>query len=293
MSARKVAIITGGASGMGLATAISLSVAGWNVHILDLNKSAGAEATRQNPDLIFTQTDVNSYKCLSSAFDRIFISEGRLDFVFANAGILGLDNFYDKADSLPPPEPRQLSIDINLKAVVATSYLARQYFLVSDNPCQDPVIVITASIASFYAQEFNPLYTASKAGVLGFMRSVAYPFFDDGIRIHAICPGTIRTNLLTNEMMNSFPDEHLTPVEAVVSTVECLIKGGSYTDSTGKHVSGAENYGLAVEIFGPSIFFRDQIESCPSKIRRRKLRDITTGSSKNMVIKDNGFVAKL
>lgn len=99
------------------------------------------------------------------------------------------------------------------------------------------------------------------------MRSVAYPFFTDGIRIHAICPGTIRTNLLTNEMMNSFPEEHLTPVEAVVSTVECLIKGGSFTDSTGKHVSGAENYGLAVEVFGSSIFFRGQLEYSSNGLR--------------------------
>ncbi|KAM0473119.1 hypothetical protein ACHAP7_008346 [Fusarium lateritium] len=267
MAVGKVAIITGGASGMGLATAKSLSVVGWKVYILDLNKSAGAEAIRQDPELIFTPTDVNSFESLSTAFDNIFKSEGRLDFVFANAGILQLENFYEKASSLPPPEPRQLSIDINLKAVIATSYLAQQYFLASGNLCQDPVLIITASIASFYAQEFNPLYTASKAGVLGFMRSVAYPFFNDGIRIHAICPGTIRTNLLTSEMMNSFPDEHLTPVEAVVSTVECLIRGGSLTDSNGKKVSKDDNYGLAVEIFGSSIFFKDQTEYSSDGLR--------------------------
>ncbi|KAI8661156.1 hypothetical protein NCS55_00984900 [Fusarium keratoplasticum] len=267
MSTEKVIIITGGASGMGLAVARSLASAGWRVHILDLNETAGAVAVRENPELRFTQTDVNSFESLSSAFDNIFKAEGRLDVVFANAGILQTDNFYEKASSLPPPEPRQLSIDINLKAVINTSYLARQYFLAPGNLSQGPVLIMTASIASFYAQEFNPLYTASKAGVLGFMRSVAYPFFKDGIRTYAICPGTIRTNLLTSEMWRAFPAEQLTPVETVVSTVQSLIGGGSIIDSKGREVAEDENYGLAVEIFGESIFIRDQMEYSHDGIR--------------------------
>lgn len=149
MSTEKVIIITGGASGMGLAVARSLASAGWRVHILDLNKTAGAVAVRENPELRFTQTDVHSFESLSSAFDNIFKAEGRLDVVFANAGILQTDNFYEKASSLPPPEPRQLSIDINLKAVINTSYLARQYFLAPGNISQGPVLIMTASIASF------------------------------------------------------------------------------------------------------------------------------------------------
>ncbi|UPK94868.1 hypothetical protein LCI18_005803 [Fusarium solani-melongenae] len=149
MSTGKVIIITGGASGMGLAVAISLASTGWRVHILDLNETAGAVAVRENPELRFTQTDVNSFESLSSAFDNIFKAEGRLDVVFANAGILQTDNFYEKARSLPPLEPRQSSIDINLKAVINTSYLARQYFLAPGNLSQGPVLVMTASIASF------------------------------------------------------------------------------------------------------------------------------------------------
>lgn len=149
MTTYKVAIITGGASGMGLAVAKSLAAASWKVHILDLDKSAGAAAIQQTPELKFSQADVTSFDSLASVFDNIFQSEGRLDVVFANAGILGMVNFYEKQTSLPPPEPRQLSIDINLKAVVNTSYLAHQYFSASVNPCQDPVLVMTASIASF------------------------------------------------------------------------------------------------------------------------------------------------
>ncbi|KAF4460138.1 3-beta-hydroxysteroid dehydrogenase [Fusarium albosuccineum] len=274
MATKKVAIITGGASGMGLAVAKSLAATNWKVYILDLNKTAGEVAMHENQELAFSHTDVNSYDSLSSAFDKIFKFEGRLDVVFANAGILQMENFYEKASSLPPPEPRQLSIDINLKAVINTSYLASHYFLAPGNPCQDPVLVMTASVASFeadgekYAQEFNPLYTASKAGVLGFMRSVAYPFFNDGIRTYAICPGTIRTNLLTSKMWDAFPEEQLTPVETVVSTVQSLIDGGDLTDANGKTIPRDKSYGLAVEIFGQNIFFRDQMEYSHDGLRQ-------------------------
>lgn len=100
------------------------------------------------------------------------------------------------------------------------------------------------------------------------MRSVAFPYFKDGIRTYAICPGTIRTNLLTSKMWDAFPDEHLTPVETVVTTVRSLIDGGSITDLNGKTVPTEENYGLAVEIFGKGIYIRDQMEFSHDGIRR-------------------------
>ncbi|KAH6663994.1 hypothetical protein F5X68DRAFT_106077, partial [Plectosphaerella plurivora] len=250
MSAQKTAVITGGASGMGLAVALSLLSEGWMVNILDLNAAAGQNVTQKHPGLKFTQVDVTSWASLSSAFDAIYKAHGRMDFVFANAGILQLENFYEKDAALPPSEPRQNSIDINLKAVINTCHLARHYFLASDrHPEQDPVLVTTASIASFYAQEFNPLYSASKAGVLAFVRSVASPFQAEGIRTYALCPGTVRTNLLSQSAWDTFPEEYLTPVETIVSTVQKLILGGEMEDGRGRKISRAENYGLAVEVF--------------------------------------------
>lgn len=263
---------------MGLSVALSMSQQDWKVFILDFNESAGTKAVGEEPKLSFAKVDVSSWESLASAFDRIFTSEGRLDFVFANAGILQMQSFYDLNVTSPPSEISQLSIDINLKAVVSTTYLARHYFLNPANPCRDPVLVITASIASFvskknsrvigrnpayrikYAQEFNPLYTASKAGVLGFMRSIASPFYKDGIRTYAICPGTVRTTLLHSSVYDSFPEEYLTPVETIVSTVDTLVKGGNIVDSRGERVLAEDNYGVAVEVFGKEIFFRPQME---------------------------------
>lgn len=145
----RTAIITGGASGMGLAVALSMSRQDWKVFILDFNEAAGAKAASEEPKLSFVKVDVNSWDSLASAFDRIFTSERRLDFVFANAGILQMQSFYDMSTTSPPSEISQLSIDINLKAVISTTYLGRHYFLNPANSCRDPVLIITASIASF------------------------------------------------------------------------------------------------------------------------------------------------
>lgn len=78
--------------------------------------------------------------------------------MFANAGIVERDNFYEKYDlSKPPPKPNQLSIDINFKSVVDTSYLALHYFRKSQAQNKDqssPALVMTASCGGLYPSEF-------------------------------------------------------------------------------------------------------------------------------------------
>ena len=149
MGIEKVAIVTGGASGIGFEVVKSLLSDDWIVYILDLSAGSRETAASTNPKLYFIQVDVTNWASLSSSFDQVFKAQGRLDFVFANAGILQLENYYSRSDALPPPEPRQNSIDINLKSVINTCYLAAQYFHACQHPDKDAVIVLTASIASF------------------------------------------------------------------------------------------------------------------------------------------------
>ncbi|KAH6995211.1 hypothetical protein EDB80DRAFT_510637, partial [Ilyonectria destructans] len=255
MSSSKVAIITGGASGMGLAVAKQLFETGWQVNILDFNKTAGDAVTREVENSKFIAVDVTSWASLSNAFDSVFKEQGRLDFVFANAGIIQMHNFYKPVDTLPPPELLQTSIDVNLKAVINTSYLAQHYFRSNKHRDSDAVLIVTASIAGFYQQEFNPLYSASKAGVVNFLRSISKPFYKDGIRAYALCPGTVRTNLLSGEVWDSWPEEYLTPIDTIVSTVDTLLTGGPMTDAKGKRVEKGSDYGLAVEVFQRSFYF--------------------------------------
>ncbi|KAI9168086.1 15-hydroxyprostaglandin dehydrogenase [NAD(+)] [Paramyrothecium foliicola] len=278
-SSSKVAIITGGASGMGFAVAENLAAQGWKVNILDFNAAAGEAATKKNPELEFFLVDVMAWNSLASSFDSVFKKFGRLDLVFANAGIIQMQSFYERQEELPPPELHQTSIDINLKAVINTAYLAQHYLRAKNNATEDPMLILTASIAGFvrityaidilntrtyiiwqYAQEFNPLYSASKAGVVNFVRSIARPFYQDGIRTYAICPGTVRTNLLSNNVWDTFPEEYLTPMKTIVSTIDTLVAGGPLIDATGRKILKEADYGLAVEIFGENFYVRDQME---------------------------------
>jgi NAD(P)-dependent dehydrogenase (short-subunit alcohol dehydrogenase family) len=155
----KVALITGGASGMGLAVATALSKRGdWDLHLIDLNVSAGVSAASSLSNATFHQTNVTDYASLTAAFEVTFNASGRIDFIYANAGIVEKWNFYEEHDlSSPPPEPDQLSIDINLKAVVNTSYLAFHYFRKSKKAVGegfDPCLVMTASCGGLYPSEF-------------------------------------------------------------------------------------------------------------------------------------------
>jgi hypothetical protein len=73
-----------------------------------------------------------------------------------------------------------------------------------------------------------------------------------------LCPGPVKTNLLSKATIEAYPAEHLTPIETITSTVGRLIKGGELVDSNGRRVSEKDNFGLAVEVFGREIFVQDQ-----------------------------------
>ncbi|EEY16311.1 3-beta-hydroxysteroid dehydrogenase [Verticillium alfalfae VaMs.102] len=262
----RVAIITGGASGMGLAVTQRLSAQGWVVAILDFNEKAGQEAASSIPNTVFLQTDVSSWASLSKAFDDTFERFGTIHFVFANAGIVEHANFYavhDTTKSRIPPEPDQRVVDINLKSVINTTYLAQHYFRLSPHGGSDGVLVMTGSTGSLYPAEFCAMYAAAKAGVLNLMRSVAVSFYQvDGIRTYTICPGTVRTNLLSAERWGAFPAAYFTAVETVAARVCMLVTGGAMTDSSGRTIPAGEDYGLACEIAGDEFYWRDPVSYC-------------------------------
>lgn len=236
---------------MGLAVATQLAATDtWDIAILDLNGEAGEAAASSLKSTSFIRTDVNDYASLSSAFHHTFTSRGhRLDFVFANAGIAERDSFYDTGspDVSPPPPPDLLPIDIDLKSVVHTTWLAQHYFRLNQHR-KGGDLIMTASVGGLYALPSFPLYAAAKHGVVGLMRSIAPPFYQiDGIRVNAICPGTVRTNLLSKESWDRMGTE-FTPIERIVEAVEMLLGDGGL-------------WGKAVEVSGENgRWFRDQPE---------------------------------
>ena len=201
-TSNQVAIITGGASGIGLAVAEALAARGaWIVHILDRNKTDDSIELKAS----FHPVDVTDYSSLASAFSAIFSTHKRLDFVFANAGIalepdISTENRPDTSGK-PPPAPGTLLLDTNLRSVSHTTHLAGHYFKLCAPVSSVRSVVITASSAGFYASPISPMYAASKHGVVGWTRSIAPSMWKEaGVRVNAICPGIVRTKILPDEM---------------------------------------------------------------------------------------------
>ncbi|KAF2731090.1 NAD(P)-binding protein [Polyplosphaeria fusca] len=249
---------------MGLAVATSLSTdPTWTIHILDLSPTSGSAAAT-SINATFHQTNVSSYPSLSSVFASIYASTRRIDFVFANAGIAEHANFFaPSSTSTPdaPPAGLDAIIDVNLKGVVLTSWLALHYMRLSP-PSPSKSLLMTSSCGGLYPSYYSPIYTASKHGVVGFMRSISPYFFKEaGIRVNAICPGTVRTNLLSGEEWGNFPSEYFTPVEKVVGVVGMLVRGRD----EGKE--GRVLNGCAVEISGERHYYREVPEFCDEAMR--------------------------
>lgn len=280
---------------MGLAVASALAQRGdWKIHLLDVSEERGVEVAKGLPNTSFHQADTSNYGGLARNFDSIFSSSGkRLDFVFANAGVIERTNFYASAgESGSVAEPDLRTIQVNLNGVIYTTVLAAHYFRLSPHGGKGTSLVMTSSCGGLYPSHYSPIYTASKRtyfrflqficlfycasyltgnffcqsdGVLGFMRSVARPFAQDGIRVNAICPGIVKTNLVDAQGWSNFPTDRFIPVERIAEIVTLLIDGGEMVDARGTRVQGA--VGRAVELSGPNYYFREQPEFCDSEMK--------------------------
>jgi len=253
---------------MGLAVAKALaSRGGWHLHLLDLRPPL-----EEVENATFHKTNVLDYDSLANTFQKVFDAEGRLDFVFANAGIVERFNFYEQhPDGKPPPPPDQTVIDINMKSVINTSWLAQHYFRQSTKS-DNKNLVMTASVGGIYRCQVSPSYCASKHGVVGLMRSIAPGFLKQGVRVNAICPGSVKTNLLDATAWSTFPDELFVPIEKIAETVVMLIDGhdvGGLSVGDSKPLGDGANgvngagikgklWGKAVELSGKNHFYRDQ-----------------------------------
>ncbi|KAF3004670.1 hypothetical protein E8E14_002030 [Neopestalotiopsis sp. 37M] len=187
-----VAVITGGSSGIALACAELLLAQGANVVIGDIQ----APPPKILADgAAFVPVDVTSWEHLKILFENTVKTFGRVDHVFANAGIEGRENYVedDLDDDAELKAPKNLAIHINLIGVINTTRLAIHYLKKNSNGGS---IVMTASASSF--QRFSSVdYAASKHGVLGFMRGLAghlYPKLP--IRVNAISPSWTATALV-------------------------------------------------------------------------------------------------
>ena len=129
---------------MGLAVAEELFRSAWNIAIVDLNETQAQQALlRLGTSAIFVRADVTKYDQQLAAFQKTKDTYGQIDFVFANAGIIGKADFYDKPEQWPPKPPSLLIQEICLTGVIYTSHLAMHFM--RQNATAGGVLVMTAS----------------------------------------------------------------------------------------------------------------------------------------------------
>ena len=185
----KVALVTGGSSGIGKMMALSLARAGAYVWIASSRDNADEtikELKAEGSEGAFIQVDVTSTDALEKMLSHIYSVSGKIDILVNGAGI----NLRTSADELTL-EQWQKTIDINLTAPYQLSQLAVKKMKESGWGR----IINIASLQSLRAFDNSIPYGASKGGVMQLTRALAQAYSKDGVLINAIAPGFFRTNL--------------------------------------------------------------------------------------------------
>jgi NAD(P)-dependent dehydrogenase (short-subunit alcohol dehydrogenase family) len=245
----KVAFITGGASGIGAGTARRFIEEGAQVAIADLQQEEGEKMQKElasvGGQVIFIQCDVTDPKSVERAIQQTVDRFGKLNVVYANAGINGV---WAPIDELQPDEWDK-TIDINLKGTFLTIHYAVPHL----KRAGEGSIIVTSSVNGnrVFTSAGAHAYSTSKAGQVTLMKMVALELGRHNIRCNAVCPGYIPTHIqdrteqrntekigLKIEMPQGNPALHEGQGEPFDVGNACVF----LASDLGRHVSGIELY---------------------------------------------------
>ena len=225
----KVALVTGGGSGIGLATVERLRAEGASVVLADVDPAA--EATAQKLGAHFLELDVGDADAWRDVVDTITVQLGGLDIAFLNAGIMtqpATERGIRRIDlvNLPDADYRRV-MSVNVDGVV--------FGIRAVVPLLEArgggAIVTTASMAGLLAYPTDAIYSGTKHFVIGIVRSLAHILAKKAITINAVCPGGVATNIVgppgVAETLREHGFELMEPSIIADAVVHAITEGGS------------------------------------------------------------------
>ncbi|OZQ61654.1 short-chain dehydrogenase [Paenibacillus sp. VTT E-133280] len=226
MTDKRVAVITGGASGIGKQTAITFASKGDQVVVADFNQQLGEETVAQiikdGGEAIFVKTDVSKYEEVEALVEKTVATYGRIDVMFNNAGIGRVTPVLDQ-----DLKDYHSVINVNQHGVahgiIAAGKKMRELGIKG-------VIINTASVFGFLASPGTFAYHASKGAVIMMTKSAALEMSVHGIRVLAVAPGAVDTPIIqgykdqgmVDQMKSKVMGNKLTLPEQVADTVYLL-----------------------------------------------------------------------
>ncbi len=221
----KVAIITGGASGMGAATVRKFVAEGAKVVIADLQEDKGRQIAEElDGNAVFILTDVCREADVAGMMVCAQRSFGRLDCLFNNAGFAGVTGDIEATDM---GEPYQRTVGAMLTGVIMGIKHATPHLKAAGGGA----IISTASVAGLMGGYGPHVYSAVKAGVVNLTRSVALQLGPASIRVNAICPGGIATPIFAGQLAQGGGNEdYVAMVRPVLQQMQPIPRTGEPED---------------------------------------------------------------
>ncbi|HNY63149.1 MAG TPA: 3-oxoacyl-ACP reductase FabG [Bacteroidales bacterium] len=197
----KVAIVTGGAAGIGAATAKKFVAEGAQVVIWDMNAERGEQFAKEL-NITFDKVNTAKYEEIEVAAKKVFEKFGRIDILVNNAGITR-----DSTLKKMTPELWQQVIDVNLTGVFYCTKVVSEYMLQNGWGR----ILNASSVVALYGNFGQTNYTATKSGLIGMTKTLARELGRKGITVNCVAPGFIAT-----EMVAAMPENVLDAMKAKV-----------------------------------------------------------------------------